>query len=1019
MENANIITEVPQLTEPRLEESDVADQRNGIEAPQKVAAQKVARRRTKTGCLTCRQRRIKCGEEKPICKNCTKSKRECKGYAQRLIFKHPLGIPGIPAPIPAQSLPLPSQYEGEIDFQLTSAGTHGPILAPKLPTISELEPIPPRQLPSGISPDFHNADAAFAKQFSVPAQTLLPEPPPSYRQADFSGSYHQQRLQSSHDYPQYQAGGPRSSQHEGEAWAAQGSGTIYTPQPTQNIYALNPTPTPPEATLTAYEPREHQRGSTHNRILSPVSLSSQFDYGDEEDDDLYDVETDEEAEEQVSMQNFNQLSLVMASANRDERQLRSFTTYLNEPNVLASYQPTFGSSPLNNPKTARIFLHFIHATGPSLSVFERHPIDPSTMLGAPVPMAQQGLWTYTLPLKAFEHQALQQAILALGSLHIAYLQDAPVTVSLKHYQYALKRVGKAVSLPTRRKQLGTLAATLLLAYYEVMTADHIKWNNHLAGAAQLVREIDFAGITRDLRAQRRRQWLERSNPQSFFGDAYIFNNSSLSDDPFAESESDIDEHMIGCMTGRVVNYDQFGQVEGEHSRSQNRHLTRKDVETFRIQCDLYWWYCKQDWLQSIISGGALFLPYSQWGQCPPRAGIGRLDAIYGTVDHLTLLMGRLADFSERDRKRKLKAIKATGSEWKPDARFGRFMGRFVPRPAHPGQAGSNTAFGPPPGAAGPPPPPVGSGPQSNVSSRKGSQESQRGNMGPQQPASNSSGPPPGNPPMYGMVPSSGPRGLPSAFVINTSGGDDSSGSTEWDNDISYEEAENEWESMFAAFEAFGQSLGPDYMPLPSDSTLPIHSPFGPALQYRTHNMGSLWGFYYTGRILLQRVHPSMPPMMMVAAGVAASTTAKYAQICGQIAAGIYGPQSHHIGAEGFSPTLGSCLIEVTVPLFFAGVQYMDSVQRDWVITVLRDISRLTGWKSSDAIARGCERAWMAAAKQGRGPPYEHAEQCRAQQPPGWRFYTAPETNTERRFVTINKPPYLSWAMGILSLEDQI
>jgi hypothetical protein len=51
----------------------------------------------------------------------------------------------------------------------------------------------------------------------------------------------------------------------------------------------------------------------------------------------------------------------MASANRHERQLRSFTTYLNEPNVLASYRPTLGSSPLHNPKTTRIFVHFIHS----------------------------------------------------------------------------------------------------------------------------------------------------------------------------------------------------------------------------------------------------------------------------------------------------------------------------------------------------------------------------------------------------------------------------------------------------------------------------------------------------------------------------------------------------------------------------------------------------------------------------------------------------------------------------------
>ena len=46
-----------------------------------------SRKRTKTGCLTCRKRRIKCGEERPICQNCVKSKRHCEGYHQRVPFK--------------------------------------------------------------------------------------------------------------------------------------------------------------------------------------------------------------------------------------------------------------------------------------------------------------------------------------------------------------------------------------------------------------------------------------------------------------------------------------------------------------------------------------------------------------------------------------------------------------------------------------------------------------------------------------------------------------------------------------------------------------------------------------------------------------------------------------------------------------------------------------------------------------------------------------------------------------------
>ncbi|KAH8697558.1 hypothetical protein BGW36DRAFT_378911 [Talaromyces proteolyticus] len=48
--------------------------------PRSRAHQREVKRRTKTGCLTCRKRRIKCDEGHPVCRNCVKSKRDCLGY---------------------------------------------------------------------------------------------------------------------------------------------------------------------------------------------------------------------------------------------------------------------------------------------------------------------------------------------------------------------------------------------------------------------------------------------------------------------------------------------------------------------------------------------------------------------------------------------------------------------------------------------------------------------------------------------------------------------------------------------------------------------------------------------------------------------------------------------------------------------------------------------------------------------------------------------------------------------------
>ncbi|KAH7080527.1 hypothetical protein BKA63DRAFT_563208 [Paraphoma chrysanthemicola] len=72
---------------------------------------KEIKRRTKTGCLTCRKRRIKCDEAHPSCRNCQKSKRDCLGYDP--IFKQqpgPAQIQPAPnsAPAPHSTTPVPA-----------------------------------------------------------------------------------------------------------------------------------------------------------------------------------------------------------------------------------------------------------------------------------------------------------------------------------------------------------------------------------------------------------------------------------------------------------------------------------------------------------------------------------------------------------------------------------------------------------------------------------------------------------------------------------------------------------------------------------------------------------------------------------------------------------------------------------------------------------------------------------------------------------------------------------------------
>ncbi|KAJ5914316.1 hypothetical protein N7504_003199 [Penicillium tannophilum] len=1016
------------------EEAQASDSGNGrsAEPGRTQTPRRPPKKRTKTGCLTCRKRRIKCGEEKPTCANCVKSKRSCEGYAQRVVFKNPLGILGPYGPPQVQDeqmqqqnirVPLYSDFTSLPPQQAAAAAQH-PMLAPRL----DAHMLSGYQYPAPSAAVAERAQQGLQQtvdppQFYYPA---LPVQMPQQWPDHSAGQVGQETTPSaSLNYVQYQSQPIGLSNLNAQYSPV----NPQLPQPitdwasiTNQDYARNPAPQSFQPTSTAYHyppSTEHPLQPTTPGQYFPPS-QAQIVYVEDEAEDYYDVESDEEAEDQTQTEGFNQLSLIMASANHDDRRMRSFTTHLNEPNILSSYHPTLGSSPLNNPKTARIFAHFIHSTAPTLSIFERHATDSSINLGSTIPPAQQGLWTYTLALKALEHPALLQAMLAVGSLHIAYLQQAPTTVSLKHYHYALKRLGRAVGLPGRRKQIGTMAATQLLAYYEVMSADHSKWNSHVAGSAQLIREINFADIARDLRAHRRRVNEQRaqmgwSNTSMQYYHPY--GSESSEDDPFSEKENAIDQGLISSIMGQVVNYDEFGHIEG-HYQYPRKHFSRKDIESFRIQCDLYWWFTKQDVFLGLISGEKTFTPQYLRSQCPPRAAVGRIDAVYGSADHLWLLLGRISDFGERDRRRKLKNSRASGVAWRPGQELFRFMGRFAGGSGPPG--GSR-----PPGPPGPPRPP-GTSRTAFICPGAPSESSQESPPA-QGPPPGPPGPP-GGPPMYGMVPPRPPAQVPTAFVHDRRGQPTTPEQEDHSEEATYAEAELEWEEILVAMDIYVQALGRDFQPLPADVTTVIDSPFGPALQYRTHTIAVVWAMYYAGRILLHRLHPCLPPAMMMAAGVAAPTTTDWAQMIGRITAGIYYPQRYNLQAGSLSPTLGSSLTEMTLPIFFAGVQYVDHAQRVWIIAKLKDISRLTGWKTSDAIAGGCESSWIIAAKHGRGPPYERSVMSERERhrddpdaPPQYVVDREAEEaySDDRRFVTVRPPDRAFLAMGLLSLEGDL
>ncbi|KAK7216136.1 hypothetical protein V2G26_004139 [Clonostachys chloroleuca] len=95
-------------------------------------------RKTFSGCWSCRERKIKCDEAKPTCRQCMKSRLECKGYALRLqwiINKQPdAEFPGVSNPRRNIALDAhtPVLSLDRIDEILNSLGYYDPRYRPAL-----------------------------------------------------------------------------------------------------------------------------------------------------------------------------------------------------------------------------------------------------------------------------------------------------------------------------------------------------------------------------------------------------------------------------------------------------------------------------------------------------------------------------------------------------------------------------------------------------------------------------------------------------------------------------------------------------------------------------------------------------------------------------------------------------------------------------------------------------------------------------------------------------------------------
>ncbi|KAL6875387.1 hypothetical protein HDV57DRAFT_170612 [Trichoderma longibrachiatum] len=115
------------------------------------------KRRTRTGCLTCRARRVKCDEQKPACSRCVNANVECAGYAPKRHIN--VRLPGQQQRASRSQSEAQSQRGSPIAADVTNTEARSP---------RHLVPPPPGPVPSDGPP-------------SVPAAASVPLPRPQFR----------------------------------------------------------------------------------------------------------------------------------------------------------------------------------------------------------------------------------------------------------------------------------------------------------------------------------------------------------------------------------------------------------------------------------------------------------------------------------------------------------------------------------------------------------------------------------------------------------------------------------------------------------------------------------------------------------------------------------------------------------------------------------------------------------------------------------------------------------------------
>lgn len=176
-------------------------------------------------------------------------------------------------------------------------------------------------------------------------------------------------------------------------------------------------------------------------------------------------------------------------------------------------------------------------------------------------------------------------------------------VGYKQYSVAIRRLRRNASSTMRIAQPATLAAALLLAYFDVWRADHKEWCRHIFGARTIVnilglKEMSRRCLSAKLIRQRQKEAATGVSVESFLP-------TGTPNVEQAGAGQYIDFRLLRTISGLPITPEEYGVGLQQVPHESVYFVSEKEIQTYETFRDLFWWYCKMDVYQSILGATRL------------------------------------------------------------------------------------------------------------------------------------------------------------------------------------------------------------------------------------------------------------------------------------------------------------------------------------------------------------------------------------------------------------------------------